>query len=921
MNYKIALIPITAALILSACTTTKKTEVTSPQELLRQGMIESAKGKFMSPNDINEIDEQGNTVLHIAAQLNDDALVTYFIIKGADLEIKNLDGDTPLHVAIKNDSFEAAKQLIAFGANIFARDSENISAIDSALATDPAYYDVFITPKTGEIRDMEGKSIVHYFVQRGNIDGVKHCIKKGIPVSVPDNYDKTPLDYAVENINDIDSVYIAAELILNGAEVKNSDFTYFQDAITNRNLNLRLDDGQTPLHLSAISGHSAIAKYLLENGTSTESQDSTGSTPLHEAIRYGHIDIAKMILDAGANINAKDNLGKTPIMLIPPKEKIAEIYNLLIAYKADLLQKDMYGDTVLHTSVLRGVTPAILSTLINGGADVNAKNKEGVTAFEIAVQKQNIDHIKCLAEAGSDIHSKDSAGNSPLMLALDCSNEVFDAVITSKNVLTQDSEGNTPLHIALLNDSNLAKIQYIASLTDDVNTRNRDGNSALYIAVLKNRQKAGELLIEKNADIFSSNINNDSPLRMALKEGGSLQDWLITSSTIKSTDGSGNTVLHYAAEWQYADSISALLTKGADISAKNANGETPLFSAAKTNNPQIIQMIIDGGASVKVRDNLGSTPIHTAVRWDAVDSIGKLIDSGIDVNNSNTAGKTPLAEAVLAGKAELTEYLLNHGANINSCDSNGVTVLMDAVKGQNISIIRLLLKHDANPNMQDINGRNAYHEAALTLNKDIISVIREAGGNPLGRDKQGNTPLSFVINEKTDIILEVLGDNKNIVDSDGNTPMHIAVKSKNPSSLIKTLISNGYPVDIRNSEGYTPLAYAIEAKDNQKAVVLLENGANPFQMIDKKGKNGVSIALENKNKTLIGNIVKYAGNKYDIQGNTILHYAAKVSSSDIIKLLLSYGIDKNAKNASGDTAYTIATRWKRSDIAALLATK
>ena len=100
--------------------------------------------------------------------------------------------------------------------------------------------------------------------------------------------------------------------------------------------------------------------------------------------------------------------------------------------------------------------------------------------------------------------------------------------------------------------------------------------------------------------------------------------------------------------------------------------------------------------------------------------------------------------------------------------------------------------------------------------------------------------------------------------------------------------------------------------------MLLENGANPFKMIDKKGRNGVSIALEKNNKLMISNIVKYAGELADIQGNTVLHYAAKSSSVDVIKTLLSFGIDKNVKNVSGDTPYTIAVRWKRSDILDLL---
>ena len=115
------------------------------------------------------------------------------------------------------------------------------------------------------------------------------------------------------------------------------------------------------------------------------------------------------------------------------------------------------------------------------------------------------------------------------------SNDVFEATLNENNCHTQDSEGNTPLHIALKNNAPMSKIQHIIGLTNDVNIRNRDGDSPLYLAASKNMEQIGKLLLEKGADIFSTNKDNNSPLRLALKEGGKLQDWLITSKTIVST--------------------------------------------------------------------------------------------------------------------------------------------------------------------------------------------------------------------------------------------------------------------------------------------------------------------------------------------------------------------------------------------------
>ena len=915
---KSVIFAISLSALLISCTSTPEARKETPHELIKSGRINEAKMQFQMPSDINGQDEDGNTVLHLSAANNDVDLVTFLCIRGANTEIKNFEGDTPLHVAIKNGAYDSAKMLVQMGANLFEKNAEKKTALDLGLKTDPIYYDYFITTKSGEIRDVDGQTIVHYFVLTQNLKGVEYCIKNGIPVSVMDNFGKTPLDVAFSMVESDTAVKIAAALIMGGAEPVETDFAYFQDAISSRNLNTRFDDGQTPLHMSAIYGHTAIAKYLIENNANLDVQDSSGATPLHEAVRYGRLDIAKMLLSVGANVNAKDNLGKTPVMVVIPQEKLVDTYRLLISYNADLAEKDSFGDTVIHTATMMHVPVHVLRLLASNGADINAKNKEGVTPFEIAVQYKDIASTEFFAVSGADIHSKDTRGNSPLLLALANGDELFERTVSIQNVQTQDSDGNTPLHVALLQDASLSKIRYIIRLTEDVNIRNSEGNSPLFLAIQKNRREVGEMLLEKNADIFSTNTNNQSPLRLALINGGDIQDWLITSKTIKSTDGSGNTALHYAAEWQLKKAIKSLVDKGAEPNAKNANGENPLFSAVKTNNPDIITLLVEKGTLIHERDNLGSTALHMAVRWDADKALEKLIKMKIDINAQNSSGKSALAEAALAGKTDLATILLENGADVNSSDVTGVTILMDAIRSQNAKVVKLLLKYNANSQIQEINGRNAYHEAAASGNLEIIKMIYKAGGNPLSRDKHGNTPFGQVLDKDTEIILAVLGNNVNITDSDGNSPIHIVVQNRCSVKLLNELIYLGYPIDSRNSDGFTPLSHAVEKGYAEIALKLLENGANPFQSIDKKGANAVTIALEKNNKKIISDIVKYAGSMTDIQGNTILHYAAKSSKADTVRDLLSYGLKKDVKNISGDTPYMVALRWKKKDNADLL---
>lgn len=902
----------------TGCSSTPKKE-TSVQQLIKEGNKEEAKARFTTKYDINEIDEDGNTALHIAASMNDADLVTFLIIKNADIELKNYKSQTPLHVAVEHNAVDAARALVSFGANIFARDEEGNMAIDMAFARGSAYYDIFITTKTGELRDSEdGRSIVHYFVQTKNNAAINCCVRKDIPLSIADASGRTPLDLVFELLSDINSVEIAANLIQNGAEPVESEYDYFQTAVLSRNLDYRFDDGQTPLHLASIAGHTPVVSYLLRNNAQTDVQDSSGATPLHEAVRYGQTEIASLLLQSKANPNAKDNLGKTPLLLIIPEKQREQLYPLLISQGADVSIKDMYGDTVMHTATMTKVSADILKQIVAAGADINARNKEGVTPLAIAIKNNITEHILFYADNNADIHIKDTKGQTPLTMALKSDDAVLEIIVNKNNVTSHDSDGNTPLNVAIINNASLLKIQYILSLTDDVNTRNADGNTALYLAVLKNRRKVGEMLLAKNADIFATNTKNRSPLSLALNAGGSVMDWLLTSQTIAATDGSGNTALHYAAEWGLTDAISAIIQKGAHTEAKNANGETPIFSACKNDNPAVAAQLVSQGAHLNARDNLGSTPLHTAVRWGNINTALKLIALGIDVNSQNISGKSPLAEAVIAGKYDMAKMLLDKGANPDISDTAGRTVLIDAIRSKNSRIIQLLLAYNANPQIQEINGRNAYHEAVLSGDKQIITLIRDAGGNPLSRDKNGITPFSLSLRENDDSISAVLGKNTTITDSDGNSPVHIVIKNNCPLRTLSMLLSAGYPVDTRNADGYTPLGIAIEANNREYAATLLANGANPFIMIDKKGRNPAVIAIEKQNDAILGDIAKYAGKMADIQGNTILHYAAHSASAETIQKLLSFGLDTSVRNISGETPYITALRWKRTDIAHLL---
>jgi len=924
MKYlKIAVI-LCSAILFSGCLSlpflksSKNDAELSVQELILAGRYDEAKSMFLTKNDINEKDASGNTALHAAASVGDVDLITYLLIKGADSTIVNDDGDTPLLVAMKNEKYGAARTLAEAGASLYIPDADGNTPLDlTAQYATPEWYDAMITEKTGALTDSNGQTMVHYFVSHQMDAAVAECIKKNVPLSVEDNEGRTPLALALADSKNEKKVTIAASLIMAKCEPVRGIYSYFEDAVLTRNMSLRFDDNQTPLHIASSQGQSGIVRYLLANGASTTAQDNTGATPLHEAVRYGQTDIVRILLESGAKVNARDSLGKTPLLLIIPKESQDIIYTLLLAKKADANAKDLYGDTPLHIATMGEVNINILQKLFTAGADINERNKAGVTPLSLAVEHNLKDHIKFYANLGADINAEDKQHDTPLTRAFSKDLDTLKMLVNKNNIASRDSAGNTPLHLAITYKVNMDYIRYLLDCGADIDARNSNGDSVLYLAVENDAKEIGQILINKGANVYGTNTANYSPLRLALTNGGETQDWVLGSSVIEGDDGNGNTPLHYAAEWKLDNAVLYLISKGANINKKNANGETPLFNAVKSDSASTVKLLLSKGADADSRDLLGNTPLHYAVRWNALHAAAELLADGCSVDSKNASGKTPLSDAARSGAKAMVTLLLSKGAFINASDATGKTVLTDAVQSQYAEMVQLLLSKGASVNIQDMYGRNTYHEAADIGDIKIIQMLRAAGGNPLSRDSFGKTPFSLAVVKGPAVIQAVLGSDKTLVDSDGNNPLHAAISSRASAEILQALINSGYPIDQRNGKGLTPLEYAILQNQQVLAKILIKNNADPF-VTDNSGECAVTLAFKAESQDILTDMVKTAGAKTDLNGDTILHYAARSADIATVKHLLELGLDRTRRNNANETAYDIAKRWKRMDIAALL---
>ena len=114
----------------------------------------------------------------------------------------------------------------------------------------------------------------------------------------------------------------------------------------------------------------------------------------------------------------------------------------------------------------------------------------------------------------------------------------------------------------------------------------------------------------------------------------------------------GDTALHMAAAAFQRSTARLLVRKGAPLDAKNRRRAEPLHYAADTNwwNPtaqsQTISYLLSVGANVNARDANGATPLHRAVRTRSALAVRALLAGGADVRLTNNHGSTPFDLAV-----------------------------------------------------------------------------------------------------------------------------------------------------------------------------------------------------------------------------------------------------------------------------------
>jgi ankyrin repeat protein len=329
------------------------------------------------------------------------------------------EGETPLHVAVRNGNLPKVQELAETPKNIEAFDGRGMTPLHTAAARGGS-----------EILDVLGKKCPNIEIQcaigtkdtplvlaarRGKVTSISVLLNNGAAIEGRNNGDYSALMSASYECH----AQAVAALLKRGANPNSRDKRGFSGSplllASGRNdlgietMKLLVQHGAdvnpifhpigwTPLLKACDMGNDGEVEFLLSVGANPNVKDSSQRTPLRHAIHHARERSVRMLLDAGADREAVFDDGLRPVHLAA----ICGNYKIMQM----LLEEDTIDVNVRASDKLRRGTP-----------------------LHMAVLKGQATVVKILLAKGAKVNAADALGKTPLDHAIGTGDEVLQAIL------------------------------------------------------------------------------------------------------------------------------------------------------------------------------------------------------------------------------------------------------------------------------------------------------------------------------------------------------------------------------------------------------------------------------------------------------------------------------------------------------------
>nr|XP_028584295.1 SH3 and multiple ankyrin repeat domains protein 2 isoform X6 [Podarcis muralis] len=179
------------------------------------------------------------------------------------------------------------------------------------------------------------------------------------------------------------------------------------------------------------------------------------------------------------------------------------------------------GETPLTLAAQLSNTVEVIKALKNGGAHLDFRAKDGMTALHKAARAKNQLTLKTLLELGASPNYKDSCGLTPLYHTAVVGGDPYCCELLLHEHATvgcKDENGWQEIHQAC-RYGHVQHLEHFLFYGADMGAQNASGNTALHICALYNQDSCARVLLLRGANKELKNYNSQSPFQVAIIAG------------------------------------------------------------------------------------------------------------------------------------------------------------------------------------------------------------------------------------------------------------------------------------------------------------------------------------------------------------------------------------------------------------------
>ena len=373
-------------------------------------------------NSVNKKTHDGRTYIFWAAYKNNLELMKYLVSKDAKTNIVDDHGYTILNFAASTGQTNTKMYdyLIKMAANIKTdknRKGANVLLLVAPYLENYSLVSYLLSKGASlEDKDNNGNGIFEYAAKGGNISLLETLIDKGVQKG------ESTMIFASQGLRRkkntlqtykfLESVGVKTNCIdkdgknpLHAIAYNNKDLATYSYFISKGvNVNLQDNKGRSPFMNAANNNTLEIVKFLSKKITNINSKDKKGRSALIMSVQSNNKDVVKFLLGIGANINTEDADGNTLSYYLINIFKTTEFEDKLSILEKNglVMNKLQYSkNTLLHIAAAQD-NLALLKRLNSFNIDVNAENKDQLSALQIAaMETKSIKILEYLLSIGA----------------------------------------------------------------------------------------------------------------------------------------------------------------------------------------------------------------------------------------------------------------------------------------------------------------------------------------------------------------------------------------------------------------------------------------------------------------------------------------------------------------------------------------